>query len=181
MRRLLRWSLMVPVAVAGLLTAGCVSQPAPSRPAAPVPAVYMAGSPGHLAQTDLDAHPVRAVVHTQRELASAVTTGLAIWIDRSAAPSVDRMWLHARKREGCTIALIGTGNAIEAFWFELGLGGHLGTGISNEERAKRGFSVWRTKGIGTGTPTSYVRGFATTPTVDSVSAVTNELLKGVEP
>jgi hypothetical protein len=141
----------------------------------------MVGSSGQLSSADLQAHPVHAVVHTQAALESAVTTGVAIWIDKGAAATVDRTWLHAHERAGYPIAVIGTGSEIRAFWFVVHFGGPLGTGPSAQEMAKPGFAVWCVRGIDTKTPSDYVKGFPGTPTVESVSAVTDALLEGREP
>lgn len=148
-----------------------------------VSAVYLTpATGGELSAADLKAHPNVVVVHDQAELESAVQGVTAIWIDRGAVPSVDFAWLKARVDDRYPIALIGYSSALYSFREALNLGTIHGPYVDwAKEKITPGFSVWMTQHLDKNGVEAYMNGFAETPSVDRVLAVTDSLLAETPP
>jgi hypothetical protein len=148
------------------------------RGAMAVSAVYLTpATGGELSAADLAAHPNIVVVHDQAELESAVQSATAIWIDRGAVPSLDLAWLRERVVDRYPIALIGYGDALYAFRETLEFGRIRGPYVDWAKKTiTPGFSVWMTRRLDENGVEAYMNGFAETPTVGRVLAVTDPLL-----
>ncbi len=141
-------------------------------------AVYLTPETGgELTAADLGAHPSVVVVHDQAQLERAIEGMTAIWIDKGAVPRVDLAWLRARADDRYPIALVGCNDALYSFRETLQFSAIHGPHVDwARERIDPGFSVWMTQFQAANAVEAYMKGFAETPTVDRVLAVTDSLL-----
>jgi hypothetical protein len=146
-------------------------------------AVYLVAlSGGLLSASDLKAHPEVVVVNSQRELASQAKTQVAIWIDKNATKLVDLNWLQTEPQNHYPIFLIGYNDALYSFREQLPAFMISGPYVDwSQKQLEPGFSVWKLTAQTSSSTEAYMRGYATSPTVERVLLVTDALLQGGPP
>lgn len=150
-------------------------------------AVYLAPEENAvLQQVEFEGNQDIRIVHTQSELEDAVSSRIAIWIDKNSASLVEREWLNEIVRQHCPIVLVGYNDALYSFRDMLG-----GFGViegppvdKSAEELEPGFSVWMTKEEVPGPyghHSAYMKGFKEPPQVERILDITNHLLDWQDP
>jgi len=162
------------------LNTGCLGRWFSSAPTpVPIKAVYLFQGHAELSLRDLQAHPEIVVVNTFDELEQHSHQKVALWIDKSATPSKHEVWLNAAPQEYYPIVLVGYSNTLYSFRDLLGLCCFAGPPL-DKTMLEPGFSVIQR--VETSDPTypyaTFIEGYDQTPTVETILALTNDLLEG---
>lgn len=177
-----RIGLVVALTLALAATA-CARQPSPptpgtSRSEAATTTVYLApAAGGHLSEEDLAAHPEVKVVHNPASFESAASTRTSLWVDVDSSATVDWQWVAKRGYlDLYPVALVGLDD-------EAGLSGKLQLMGILRDKPRPGYTVWIVVPRElTGSESAYLlRGYPDTPTVDAISALTDDALRGGYP
>jgi len=182
--------------ILALLAASCISPqsnfqhlvtsaPTPIAPttrtsAGSAKAVYLTQDGGTLPNSELQAHPEVIVVTSFEDFREEAQTIIALWVDKNAVDllSVDNEWIHQPPQRYYPVVLVGYNNALYSFRDVLGGFGIEGPYMDWQSVAlEPGFSVWMiTEDRGQYSVSSIMRGYEEIPSVESILAITNDLL-----
>jgi hypothetical protein len=141
-------------------------------------AIYLVHDQGQLSTSDLRYHPEVMVATSFDAFKRDSQAKVALWIDKNAVSMVTMDWLHQAPQKYYPLVLVGSNDALYAFREMLQGFPISGPAIDwSTTTLEPGFSVWMVREETSSSISTYMKGYAQTPTVEAILTITNALLK----